>query len=109
LAPSAFLCSAKKAVFPPRPPHAKHREPSASPDWKCDDKAANDLNDAKRDWQMSTLMLVEKLNYTRIVAVDGQCGRLQEIQGQVAGLSHQDAIGAECAASCNNAPLWWQC
>jgi hypothetical protein len=55
-------------------------------------------------WQMSALMLVEKLNYIRIIAADGQCGRLQEMHRQVVGLSHQDAIGVECTASCNKRP-----
>jgi hypothetical protein len=71
LAPPPFLCSAKRGPFLcPSQFHAKHRaqlrsmiaqatamrregvidgrEPSASPDWKCDGKAASDLNHTKR-------------------------------------------------------------
>jgi hypothetical protein len=36
---------------------------------------------------MSALMLSEKRNYIRVIAVDGQCGFRREMHRQVVGLS----------------------
>jgi hypothetical protein len=51
LAPPAFLCSARRGRFSapanlmPSIARSDGREHGAYPDWKCDDKAANDLNE----------------------------------------------------------------